>query len=366
MALATASPDAFLDLIFAQVKTKADTLLATNYPVLAAKVMPIAVLIAMIWVGVKVIRVHSGRDPADVWPLVRMALTIMSIFTGLNWSTGGVAIYHFFTQLRDDTTAIFMGGQSIVQYMDTMHDHFTAIASYLMSASWQNMGIIALGLLMQAIDCLLVVLVLFLEAASYMGLAITTVMGPLFLPTLFWTATRGYGMNWFSAQLKFALVGVILGICVVFSFGIAQELMSDAMGVMKIAPADVTAADVAAAFILQGFMCLFVWFGVKPLASALASSGAAAGGMAEMAGGMLVSSTLTKLFGSGRGAGAGGGIAPTLNSLAQTQTSQGQQLDRIERMLGNQGPASAMQSPPSGAGQPGQNINTAAGEGAKW
>jgi type IV secretion system protein VirB6 len=198
-----------------------------------------------------------------------------------------------------------------------------------------------------------------------MGLAITTVLGPLFIPTLFWTTTRGYGMNWFSAQLKFALVGVILGVCVVFSFGITQDLMSDAMGVMKIAPGDVKTADVAAAFILQGFMCLFVWFGVKPLASALASSGAAAGGLAEMAGGMLVSNMLTKMMGGGRG-GAGGGAVPTLNSLAQSQASQGQQLDRIERMLGSQAPANAMQSPPSGAGQPGQNMNTAAGEGAKW
>ena len=366
MALAPTSPDAFVELIFTAVGQQADTLLSTNYPLLAAKVQPIAVLIAMIWVGVKVIRVHSGRDPADIWPLVRMGLTVMLIFTGLNWGAGGVHVYHFFTQLRDDTTSIFMNGQSIVQYVDTMNDKFSAIASHLMAASWESMGIIALGLLMQFVDCILVVIVLFLKAASEMGLAITTVLGPLFLPTLFWSATRGYGMNWFSAQLKFALVGVLLGVSVVFSFGIAQNLMDSAQGVMNIEPDSVKAADVAAAFILQGFMCLFVAFGVKPLASALSSSGAAAGGMAEMAGGMLVSNTLNKLFGGGRGGGNGGAGTPTLNSLAQAQATQGKQLDRIESMLGGQGSAKGMQAAPSGAGQPGTNTNGSTGGGAAW
>jgi type IV secretion system protein VirB6 len=348
--------DRFVEDLFNTVSQQSEALLSQHYPVLASKIMPLAILAGMVWLALKVIRVHAGKDPSDVWPWIRALLTLVFVFWGLTWGAGGTKIFHSFTELRDDTVSIFMGGKSIVEYTEFAYDKFSAVAAHLMTASWMNIGIILLGELVQLLDCLIVIVVLLLKVGSEMGLAITMVLGPLFLPTLMWDNTRSYGMSWFSAMLKFALVGVLLGVCVVFSFGICELFMGSAgasatSGLLNIAPAKVEARQVSACIILELFMLLFLAFGVRPLASALASSGAAGGGLAEMAAGFALSQIMSKLTG-----GKGGGQTPnSLTNISNTQASQGKQLDRIESGLssgGGQGSPSGS-GEPSGAGQPG-------------
>jgi type IV secretion system protein VirB6 len=346
--------DRFVEDLFNTISKQSEALLSQHYPVLASKIMPLAILAGMVWLALKVIRVHAGKDPSDVWPWIRALLTLVFVFWGLTWGAGGTKIFHSFTELRDDTVSIFMGGKSIVEYTEFAYDKFSTVAAHLMTASWMNIGIVLLGLLVQLLACVIVIFVLLLKVGSEMGMAITMVLGPLFLPTLMWDSTRSYGMNWFSAMLKFALVGVLLGICVVFSFGIGELFMgstSATSGLLAIDVAKVEVRQVSACVILELFMLLFLAFGVRPLASALASSGAAGGGLAEMAAGFAMSQIMSKLTG-----GKGGGKTPdSLTNISNTQASQGKQLDRIESNLssgGTQGTSSGS-GEPSGAGQPG-------------
>jgi type IV secretion system protein VirB6 len=332
----------FIQLISDAVTKSAATMVATNYPLLAAKVMPLAILMGMLWLAAKVVRVHSGRDPPDVWPLVRMMLTMMFIFGGLNWGGLGGNIFTMFSELRDNTVSIFMGGQTTLQYVQTVCGKVGLLADSMMSQSVWNIGIVLLGVLLTILNSLLALVVLVLNVTSIMGMGITAVLGPLFLPLLFWDATRSYGMNWFSAMFKFALVGILLGITVVFSFGAVNPLLG------KLVPSIAQkSADALGAIGVEGFLLLFVAFGVKPLASALASSGAAGGGVAEMAAGFAVSQILQKLTGIGKdtggGHGNGGGNGNGANPSSNPSSSSSH---------------SPLQEPPSGAGQPGGSGST--------
>ena len=62
--------DAFVQSLFNSIPTWTEHFLATNYSSLGSAVSQPALYVAMIWVAVKVVRVHSGRDPADIWPLL--------------------------------------------------------------------------------------------------------------------------------------------------------------------------------------------------------------------------------------------------------------------------------------------------------
>ncbi|MGZ2749910.1 type IV secretion system protein [Burkholderia stagnalis] len=366
-----AMDDAFLQGMWSYIDSQADVMASTYYVRLAVKTLPVAALIATIWVGVKVLRVHSGRDPADIWPMVRMMLTILLIFAGLGG--GGLKIYQMFTELRDVTSAVLTGNKTLIQYVDDVSKQILAISDYLMSASVWNIGVVLLGYTIAIIFACLTVVIMGLHAAAVMGLVITFTVGPLFLPTLFWQATRSYGMSWFAAMLKFTLIGILLVLCVVFAFGLALHFMNDASGVLQTEVAQVKVADALAIIVLEIFMLLFCIFNVKPLASALSSSGAAAAGIAEMAAGMMVNTIFSKFLGGNSSGGRGGGGA-SLPQLAQGQAAMQQQLSRIESALGGSGgsgtgsaSARAMQDPPSGAGQPGASAGAGgSGEGPRW
>ncbi|QCP55122.1 type IV secretion system protein [Trinickia violacea] len=334
----------FIQKIYDAMTAGMATLVAKDYPLLAAKVMPIALVAAMIWVAVKVIRVHSGRDPADIWPLLRMVLTILVVFSGLNWGGLGGKVFYAFSELRDDTVRAFMGGKTTLQYVQTVCGKVGVLADSMMNQSAWNLGIVLLGVILTLLDCLLALAVLVLNVASVMGLGITAVLGPLFFPLLFWSATRGYAMNWFSAMFKFALVGILLGVTVVFSFQVAVNLM-DSTVVPSFAQ---HTADAMAAIVMVGFLILFVWLGVKPLASALASSGAAAGGVAEMAAGFAVSQMLQKF------------LAPVKPDPPKPDPppAPANGPGGSPNSSTNSGAMEAMQHAPSGAGQP--------GEGSRW
>ncbi len=358
--------DQFIQTLFDSIPSRTEAFLSTNYPVLGHAVTQPALYLAMIWVAVKVMRVHSGRDPADVWPLVRMLLTIMFVFAALNW--GGLAgqIFHSFQELRDDTVSSLMGGQSMTQYLENDYNKFSDASGQMMKQSMLNIGIVLLGLALQIVNSAMVLIALVLKVGSDMGFAVTMLLFPLFVPTLMWNITRGFGMSWFAAMAKFALVGILLGVIVKLCFDITDQFVS------KMDPNAMTAQDAFAAIIIAGAIALFMAFTIRPLASALTSSGAAGSGMADMIGGFMMSQIMSKFSGGGRGsAGANPGAATALNSISNTQTAHGNQLARIERALSSGGATNpSSMSSPSGAGQPGGPGGTApssgTSDGGQW
>ena len=358
--------DTFVQTLFDSIPAWTEKFLSTYYPVLGQAVTQPALYVAMIWVAVKVIRVHAGRDPSDVWPLVRMLLTIVFVFSALNW--GGLAsqIFHMFSELRDNTASLLMGGKSVTQYLEDDYNKFNAASQHMLSQSMWSIGIVLMGLMLNAVNSALVLAALVLKVSSDLGTALTMLLLPLFAPTLFWNSTRGFGMSWLAAMAKFAFVGILLAGVVVFSFSITDQFVA------KMDPNTMTARDASVAIVIEAAIVLFMAFGVRPLASALTSSGAAGGGMAELVGGFMMSQLLSKLTGGGKG---GGSQDPgqTLNNLGNTQAQQGAQLERIERSLSSGGSggngAGTSSGQPSGAGQPGGpggDQNTASSEGSQW
>lgn len=361
--------DTFVQTLFDSIPAWTEKFLSTYYPVLGQAVTQPALYVAMIWVAVKVIRVHAGRDPSDVWPLVRMLLTIVFVFGALNWGGFASQIFHMFTELRDNTASLLMGGKSVTQYLEDDYNRFNTASQHMMSQSMMSIGVVLMGLMLNAVNSALVLAALVLKVSSELGTALTMLLLPLFAPTLLWNSTRGFGMSWIAAMAKFAFVGILLAGVVVFSFSITDQFVA------KMDPNTMTAQTASQAVVIELAIVLFMAFGVRPLASALTSSGAAGGGMAEMVGGFMMSQLLSKLTGGGKGGGNGGqNPGQMLNNLSNNQTQQGAQLDRIERSLSAGGPgggSSGGQSSgqPSGAGQPGGpggDHSSASNEGAQW
>lgn len=284
----------FIERMFNLVPQQAEAFLATSYPKLAGALVTPVSLLAMIWLAVKVIRVHGGQDPANIWPWVRGLLAIFFVFWGLSW--GGLAskVYHLFVELRDDTIRLLLDGNSIVQYVDTIYSKFGTAAKALLKAGIGNIGAVLMGATLEAINGLLVMVVLLLKASSDVGMAITMTLLPLFLPAVLWEQTRSYFMNWVSAMIKFALIGILLGVSIKLSFQFVQTLIDQTTN--GLVP-DSSADDVGAAIIVEGFVLLFVAFGLRPLASALASSGAAGGGALGFVAGLATAGIAKMLSG---------------------------------------------------------------------
>jgi type IV secretion system protein VirB6 len=354
--------DNFITSLFDSLPAWTEHFLATHYSALGQAVSEPALYLAMVWVAVKVVRVHSGRDPADVWPLARMMLTIVFVFAALNWGGFASQIFHAFTELRDNTLSRFMNGKSAIQFLNDNYNKFEGAAEKLMNHSMMAIGLVLIGLLLNIVNGIMVLVALVLQVGSVLGTAITMVLLPLFAPTFFWSASRGFGMSWIAAMVKFALVGIILGVVVAFSSDIAGQYLE------KMNPDTMTAKDAWAAIVLEAAIALFMAFGVRPLASALASSGAAGGGMAEMIGGFMMSQMLSNFTGGGKQ----GSVAQGLSSISHTQQQQAAQLDRIERSLSSADGARATQEKDgqlSGAGQPGgpgSEHGSAANGGPRW
>ena len=353
--------DAFVQSLFNSIPTWTEHFLATNYSSLGSAVSQPALYVAMIWVAVKVVRVHSGRDPADIWPLLRMLLTIVFVFAALNWGGFASQIFHAFSELRDNTASRLMGGKSAIQFLNDNYNKFESASEKLMDHSMMAIGLVLMGMLLNIASGIMVLAALVLQVGSVLGTAITMLLLPLFAPTFFWSSSRGFGMSWIAAMAKFALVGIILVVVMVFSFDITGQFVA------KMNPATMTAKDASAAIVIELAIALFLAFGVRPLASALASSGAAGGGMAEMIGGFMMSQMMSKFTGGGKD----GGIGQSLSSINHAQQQHAAQLDRIERSLASdsgQG-GSGANGQLSGAGQPGGpggEHSSAANGGAKW
>lgn len=354
--------DSFVQSLFASIPAWTEHFLANNYSTLGRAVSQPALYIAMIWVAVKVVRVHSGRDPADVWPLFRMMLTIMFVFAALNWGGFASQIFHAFSELRDDTAARFMNGKSAIQFLNETYNKFESASEKLMNHSMMAIGLVLIGMVLNIVNGIMVLVALVLQVGSVLGTAITMALLPLFAPTFFWSSSRGFGMNWIGAMAKFALVGIILCVVIVFSSDMVGQFID------KMNPDTMTAKDASAAMVIEAAIALFLAFGVRPLASALASSGAAGGGMAEMIGGFMMSQMMSKFIGGGNA----GGVGQSLNNITHAQEQHGAQLDRIERSLassydgrGSSGAGGQL----SGAGQPGGPGSAHSGGGnggAKW
>ncbi|AOI94132.1 hypothetical protein WS58_16645 [Burkholderia pseudomultivorans] len=338
--------------IFNRAPALVEQVLMANYDKLGNAVSPAAVALATGWLGVKVISTYIGREPADVWPWIRAMMLITFVFAALNW--GGMAgkLYHIFNELRSDTAKALMGGKGLLEYMGDANDVFAKASDDLMKHSWMELGIVAIGAVMMVLNSILAVIVLVLGISSDVGTGITMLLFPLFAPALFYSSTRGSAMSWFSAMLKFALVGIVLVVSVFF----ATELSKAGLSSVKTVGLQIEDAQIVIA--LELFMIIFVAIGVWPLASALASSHAAGAGVAGAAM-SFAAGKLGQALGFGK-AGSNAGKAQDAASQALTQLAQGQGeatrvLQQINEQLhrGGLNGATSTQALQSGAGQPG-------------
>ncbi|EED97304.1 hypothetical protein C6Q04_30040 [Burkholderia multivorans] len=338
--------------IFNRAPVLVEQVLMSNYDKLGSAVSPFAVALATAWLGVKVLSQYMGREPADIWPWLRAVMLITIVFAALSWGGMGGKVYHVFTELRTDTAKALMGGKGLLEYMADSNTVFERASDDLMKHSVMEIGIVFIGAVIMVLNTILSVLVLVFGISSDVGTGVTMLLFPLFVIALFFESTRGSAMAWFGAMIKFALVGIILVVAVFFSTELAKA------GLAQVKPAGLQVEDAQIVLCLEFFMILFVATGVWPLASALASSGAAGHGVASAAI-SFAAGKIAQGMGFGKAANqmakAQDAASQALTQLAQGQADTARTLEKIASQLDRSGSIgrTSSQALQSGAGQPG-------------
>lgn len=350
--------------IFQRIPDVVAKFLYGNYDKLGHEVMTVAVPAATIWLGIKVLKVYTGQERADPWSATRALLSVMFVFWGLSW--GGLAgdAFKVFAEYRDDTLRTLFGNQTLWQYVTQQNVLFDRLASDLTNNDfWSGAVMVVIGTILELLTSVLGMVVLLLRTTSDLGSAIVMLLFPLFAPMFFWENTRGYAMNWVGAMLKFMLVGILLGASLKLNFELVNELAR------QVGTGERSIENGLAAIIVEAFSILFVGFGVRPLASALSSSGAAGGGAAAAMAGYAMSKLGSALKGNQAGTSAASDAAKAMTTMSNTMSQMNKTLESIKNgggsgsatggAAGNSTASVAsdagkqLNAQPSGAGQPG-------------
>ncbi|WP_218829354.1 type IV secretion system protein, partial [Burkholderia sp. AU28863] len=346
------------DKLFSRIPQVAHDFVFNNYDKLAHSVYPVALSLMIAWWAWRVLKMYSGRVPMDGSTIVGMMIVTFWVFWCLSWGGMGSQVYSFFTELRDDTITALLGSKDVHTYIANQITSYDTAAAQLMDQSWTSINMIVLGAFLMILNTLIVAVVLLLKITSDLGLAMTMVLFPLFVPCLAWEQTRGYGMSWVGAMVKFALVGILLMVSLKINYEFVGELITQSGNFIE------KVSDAALAIALEIFSLIFVAFGLRPLASALASSGAAGSGVAGAIGGMALGAAGRAL---GTALGVGGGASPAtqaataMQQMGRSMESMSRNIEALNKHLGVEGGSShgALGREPSSAGQPGASMSTA-------
>jgi type IV secretion system protein VirB6 len=367
-----ASPDAassafggftsLLDDLFGRIPQIAKDFVFSNYDKLAHSVYPVALSLMMGWWAWRVLKMYSGRMPMDASTIVGMMIVTMWTFWCLSWGSFGHQVYAFFTELRDDTISALLGTKDVHSYIANQITIYDAAAAKLIDQAWYNVGLIMVGDVLMILNEVIVAVVLLLKITSDLGLAVTMVLFPLFVPCFAFEQTRSSGMSWVGAMIKFTLVGILLMVTLKINYEFVGELIT------RNSNFDQKASDAAMAIGIEIFSLIFIAFGLRPLASALASSGAAGSGVASAIGGMvagMAGRSVAGALGIGRGASPATQAATAMQQMGRSMESMCKNIEALNKHLGVEGSSThgALGREPSSAGQPG-SMSTAATPGA--
>lgn len=350
------------DKLFSRIPQVAHDFVFNNYDKLAHSVYPVVLSLMMAWWGWRVLKMYSGRMPMDGSTIVGMMLVTIWTFWCLSWGGFGNQVYSFFTELRDDTVSSLLGSKDVQTYIANQITTYDTAAAKLMDQSWTSINMIVLGAVLMILNTLIVAVILLLKITSDLGLAMTMVLFPLFVPCFAWEQTRGYGMSWVGAMVKFVLVGVLLMVTMKIIYEFVGDLITQKGGFIE------KVSDAVLAIGIEIFSLIFIAFGLRPLASALASSGAAGSGIAGAIGGMALGAAGRAL---GAAIGVGGGASPAtqaataMQQMGRSMESMSRNIEALNKHLGVEGGSShgALGSEPSSAGQPGASMNTSVTQG---
>jgi type IV secretion system protein VirB6 len=127
------------------------------------------------------------------------------------WMYNTVIVDSFYNAPAEIAAAV-VGSSDPVRTIDTIWESGGTVAGILWdkaAASWSDMGFYLAGLVVWCLMGVLCVYAMFLIALSSIGLAVLLALGPLFIATLFFEASKRLFVAWVSQLTNYALITVL-------------------------------------------------------------------------------------------------------------------------------------------------------------
>lgn len=256
-------------------------------------------------------RGHNDSPIVDF--LLKMAGWGAVLTAGMNISYYSEYVVPFFNGLGDDLSRALMGGTDLSNGLDTLLSlYISAIKTMYDGLTWTDVGLyVEVSVLA---TCILMVGVPFLAiAAAYIILAkfalgLLLALGPAFIVTALFPATRQFFQNWMGQCLNYGLLVALFGAVGALEVGFMTSVLPKSFSVQDV----MLTYTLEGKIIGAGLVFIVVSLSMPSLAS-------------QLAGGVGISSMVGKLGNAANMAmramrvvgGSRGGAAASLNSLGK-------------------------------------------------
>lgn len=248
------------------------------FPNLATMVSPVVYVAAVAYWATLGFSVYNGRQAVEMWDFAKRGLLTLMVFTCLNWSTGGTALYNAWSGATEAMASTIMsGGTTTTTMLDSLYVNIGKISSTLMNVSWRQMGMIFMGYGLFVINCLLFIVALLNMLIAKFGAAITMAIMPVMIGFMFFSATRQWSMNWLSKMLNFTLIYVLSIAIVRFGYKMFGEAIDSVAATASVSDAALITAQQYGTLLIVVGVLIICMLQVRGWAAAL-SSGAAVQG----------------------------------------------------------------------------------------
>jgi type IV secretion system protein VirB6 len=188
------------------------TYIGDNTARLASVLEPTVVTLATIYVmGWGYLHLMGKIEEPIVAGLKRVAVVALVLGVGLHlWLYNSVIVDTFYNAPAQLAAAVVGAGDPITT-IDTIWESGGTVASNLWDKGglMSGMGFLLAGAVVYCLMGLLCVYAMFLIALSNIALAVLLALGPLFLASLFFDATRRYFSAWLGQLANYALITVL-------------------------------------------------------------------------------------------------------------------------------------------------------------
>lgn len=257
-----------------------NTFLVQTYPAIAEAISTPIYFAAVLYWALFGYKVYAGYAPVQWKDILAKCVMTVAVFSTLNWGGLAQVIYNAFVSFMEGAAATVMAGKPTAQMLDALYSNVEAVSATLRASDFYQFSMICDGILLFVVNCILFILALVYMTIAKFGLAITMVLGPLFIGFLMFPETRQWFMNWVSQMLTFCFMYILVIAIVRFGFLAFGEAI-DAAGALASSEGLATSEQTAQLVIVEGVLILFM-LGVRSWASALSGGAASSSGTLVM------------------------------------------------------------------------------------
>jgi len=260
--------------------------LSQAYPAIAEAISTPIYFAAVLYWALYGYKVYAGYSPMQWNDILAKVVMTVAVFGTLSWGGLAQTLYNAFVSFMEGAAGTIMAGKPTAHLLDSLYSNVQTVSEQLRALDFYKFAMICDGILLLAVNCILLVIALGYMTIAKFGLAITMVLCPIFIGFLMFPETRQWFMNWVSKMLTFSFMYILVIAIIRFGFLAFGDAIETAGRVAKSNELE-TSAQTAQLVIVEGVLILFM-LGVRGWASALAGGASSSTGTLAMITRMVV------------------------------------------------------------------------------